>query len=174
MNCNHQLSGKRQRPKPAKPASNTLKALSSALILIVPLTILISAQKVRAESVCVTSFEKEVEPIRKMISERKSPARWKNYGRFLKKFSGCLDGAWAEVVQSISEDGLANDWKAFTSYVTNQKPSKAVLVNMTTGYSVEVSDGQNLKKIRANAKANCPKSLRNFCREILSETSPNS
>ena len=120
-----------------------------------------------AANLCESSFDQEVAPITEIMKERKNIDRWKKYEAFLKKFDTCLDGAYAETVQGISEDGLANDWDGFIHYVLDQNPDPKILhSDIQMGFSVEMGLSKNLKLIQKNARAKCPKQIISFCREI--------
>ncbi len=119
-------------------------------------------------NVCVQDFDKEVEPVIQQMSDRTSPLRWTNYEAFLKKFGPCLDGEPAETVQGISEEALAEDWRGFNDYVAKHRPERRVMKHIESGFSRSMGSPTKLKKIQANAKGLCERTLKSFCRRITS------
>lgn len=120
-----------------------------------------------AGSVCETSFDKEVIPVMNLMKKAKEPSRWKKYSSFLEKFGPCLDASYAETVQGISEDALANDWKGFSDFVMKDHPKDKVLQHMEGGFAPEMGLPELQMKIQKNAELSCPSQLKKFCSEIL-------
>ncbi|MBT4760865.1 MAG: hypothetical protein HOO06_04125 [Bdellovibrionaceae bacterium] len=120
-----------------------------------------------SENLCSSSFDDEIGTISKTMHKRTDPLRWDKYGKFLKKFGNCLDGSYAETIQGVSEEALAEDWTAFTAYVSKKKPESTILRGVQTGFALEMSLTANLKKIQNNAKKYCPSVISSFCTEIL-------
>ena len=81
-------------------------------------------------------------------------SRWQKYGKFLNKYANCLDGSYAEAVQNISENALANDWRGFISFIKKSKPANKVLINIESGFLQEMGTKENLKKIKKMQKNN--------------------
>ncbi len=118
-------------------------------------------------SVCEKSFEKEAPGIAEKMRAKKDPKRWDKYGKFLKKYGGCLDGQYAQTVQAISEVALAHDWEAFGKYVGKKKNrDEAILKNIKAGFDPEMSNSKDIEVIQDNARTKCPPVMQEFCDKV--------
>ncbi len=119
-----------------------------------------------AENACVAAFDKEIPSVLKAMKNKTDQTRWPKFGRFLDKYTSCLDGALAETVQGVSEEALTQDWHGFVQYAKSGNMTPTTLKNIRSGFSPEMGLAENLKIIQKNAQAECVEKIKKFCDDI--------